>query len=120
MTQYASPILTSLLDTDAYKFHMQQVVLYRYPTISVVAEFRCRGNEFLGEYTDEILGQVALMSQLALTDAEFAYLSGLPFFSQDYLNWLRNFRYHPQQVNIETRSGKLQIRIAGPWCKVIM
>ncbi|NIH11519.1 MAG: nicotinate phosphoribosyltransferase [Serratia symbiotica] len=120
MTQYASPILTSLLDTDAYKFHMQQAVLHRYPTISVAAEFRCRGNELLGEYVDEIRAQVALMSQLALTDAEFAYLSGLPFFSHDYLNWLRDFRYHPQQVSIENRSGKLQIRIAGPWCEVIM
>lgn len=120
MTQYASSILTSLLDTDAYKFHMQQAVLHRYPTISVAAEFRCRGNELLGEYADEIRAQVALMSQLALTDAEFAYLLGLPFFSHDYLNWLRDFRYHPQQVSIENRSGKLQIRIAGPWCEVIM
>lgn len=120
MTQHASPILTSLLDTDAYKFHMQQAVLHRYPTISVVAEFRCRGNELLGEYVDEIRAQVALMSQLALTDAEFAYLSKLPFFSPDYLNWLLDFRYHPKQVSIGNRSGKLQIRISGPWSEVIM
>lgn len=75
---------------------MQQAVLHRYPTISVAAEFRCRGNELLGEYADEIRALVARMSQLTLTDAEFAYLSGLPFFSHDYPNWLRDFRYHPQ------------------------
>ena len=63
---------------------------------------------------------VALMSRLALTDAEFAYLSGLPFFRQDYLNWLRTFRYDPQQVIVENRDGKLHIRIAGPWREVIM
>ncbi|MGP0880737.1 nicotinate phosphoribosyltransferase [Serratia sp. CY71090] len=120
MTQYASPILTSLLDTDAYKLHMQQAVFHRYPAISVAAEFRCRGDELLGEYADEIRAQVALMSRLALTDAEFAYLSGLPFFRQDYLNWLRTFRYDPQQVTIDNRDGKLQIRIAGPWREVIM
>jgi len=120
MTQYASPILTSLLDTDAYKLHMQQAVFHRYPAISVAAEFRCRGDELLGEYADEIRAQVALMSQLALTDAEFNYLSGLPFFRQDYLNWLREFRYDPQQVNIDNRDGRLQIRIAGPWREVIM
>ncbi|MDP8604542.1 nicotinate phosphoribosyltransferase [Serratia marcescens] len=120
MTQYASPILTSLLDTDAYKLHMQQAVFHRYPAISVAAEFRCRGDELLGEYADEIRAQVALMSRLALTDAEFAYLSGLPFFRQDYLNWLRTFRYDPQQVIVENRDGKLHIRIAGPWREVIM
>lgn len=117
MTQYASPILTSLLDTDAYKLHMQQAVFHRYPAISVAAEFRCRGDELLGEYADEIRAQVALMSRLALTDAEFAYLSGLPFFRQDYLNWLRTFRYDPQQVTIDNRDGKLHIRIAGPGVK---
>ncbi|CAI0782047.1 nicotinate phosphoribosyltransferase [Serratia quinivorans] len=120
MTQYASPILTSLLDTDAYKLHMQQAVFHRYPAISVAAEFRCRGDELLGEYADEIGAQIALMSQLALTDAEFNYLSGLPFFREDYLNWLRDFRYDPQQVQIENHAGKLHIRIAGPWREVIM
>jgi nicotinate phosphoribosyltransferase len=120
MTQYASPILTSLLDTDAYKLHMQQAVFHRYPAISVAAEFRCRGDELLGEYADEIGAQIALMSQLAMTDAEFDYLSGLPFFREDYLNWLRDFRYDPQQVQIENHAGKLHIRIAGPWREVIM
>ncbi|KYQ95255.1 nicotinate phosphoribosyltransferase [Serratia plymuthica] len=120
MTQYASPILTSLLDTDAYKLHMQQAVFHRYPAISVAAEFRCRGDELLGEYADEIRAQVALMSQLALTEAEFGYLSGLPFFRQDYLNWLRDFRYDPQQVQIDNNDGRLHIRIAGPWREVIL
>ncbi len=120
MTLYASPILTSLLDTDAYKLHMQQAVFHRYPAITVAAEFRCRGDELLGEYADEIRAQVAMMSKLALTEAEFRYLSGLPFFHQDYLNWLRDFRYDPQQVTIGNHDGKLQIRIAGPWREVIM
>lgn len=120
MTKYSLPILTSLLDTDAYKFHMQQAVFHRYPTISVVAEFRCRGDDLLGQYVDEISAQVSLMRQLELTDKEFSYLSRLPFFIQDYLNWLRDFRYNPKDVSIENRSGKLQIRISGLWCEVIM
>ncbi|MBL5862900.1 nicotinate phosphoribosyltransferase [Serratia fonticola] len=120
MTLYASPILTSLLDTDAYKLHMQQAVFHRYPAITVAAEFRCRGDELLGEYADEIRAQVAMMSELALTEAEHRYLSSLPFFHQDYLSWLREFRYDPQQVSISSHDGKLHIRIAGPWREVIM
>ncbi|MFZ4832695.1 nicotinate phosphoribosyltransferase [Rouxiella sp. Mn2063] len=120
MTSYASPILTSLLDTDAYKLHMQQAVYHRYHNISVVAEFRCRGDELLGEYVDEIRQQIEMMSALALTDEEFSYLSGLPFFSQDYLQWLKNYRYNPETVEVSNRHGHLHVRISGPWREVIM
>ncbi len=82
MTQHASPILTSLLDTDAYKLHMQQAVYHRYRNLSVAAEFRCRGDELLGSYANEIIQQVALMGNLALTDEEYNYLSTLPFFKK--------------------------------------
>lgn len=120
MTSYASPILTSLLDTDAYKLHMQQAVYHRYANSHVVAEFRCRGDELLGEYAQEIRQQIELMSKLALTEDEFHYLDSLPFFSQDYLQWLRGFRYNPQHVEVTDRSGQLHIRIVGPWREVIM
>ncbi|RYJ16503.1 nicotinate phosphoribosyltransferase [Rahnella variigena] len=120
MTPYASPILTSLLDTDAYKLHMQQAVYHRYRNISVVAEFRCRGDELLGEYASEIREQIQMMSQLALTNDEFTYLSGLPFFKHDYLNWLKAFRYNPEHVTVSDRNGHLHVRIEGPWREVIM
>lgn len=120
MTPYASPILTSLLDTDAYKLHMQQAVYHRYRNINVVAEFRCRGDELLGEYAGEIRLQIQKMSQLALTDDEFTYLSGLPFFTRDYLNWLKTFRYNPEHVTVSDHNGHLHVRIEGPWREVIM
>ncbi|WP_049609934.1 nicotinate phosphoribosyltransferase [Yersinia pekkanenii] len=120
MTQDASPILTSLLDTDAYKLHMQQAVFHRYRNITVAAEFRCRGDELLGKYADEIRHQITLMSQLALTHDEFLYLSDLPFFQSDYLNWLREFRFNPEQVTVSASGGKLDIRITGLWCETIL
>ncbi|MCS3424833.1 nicotinate phosphoribosyltransferase [Rahnella sp. BIGb0603] len=120
MIPYASPILTSLLDTDAYKLHMQQAVYHRYRNINVVAEFRCRGDELLGEYAGEIRLQIQKMSQLALTDDEFTYLSGLPFFTRDYLNWLKTFHYNPEHVTVSDHNGHLHVRIEGPWREVIM
>ncbi|WP_054634221.1 nicotinate phosphoribosyltransferase [Pantoea stewartii] len=120
MTGHASPILTSLLDTDAYKLHMQQAVFHRYYDVTVAAEFRCRSDELLGFYADEIRAAISAMQTLALTDAEYAWLSDLPFFADDYLNWLRNFRYEPQQVDVQNHNGKLAIRIQGPWREVIM
>lgn len=120
MTRHASPILTTLLDTDAYKLHMQQAVFHRYYDVTVAAEFRCRGDDMLGIYADEINEQIASMASLVLSDDEFAYLSGLPFFKADYLSWLRTFRYDPRQVSVRNHHGKLDIRISGPWREVIM
>ena len=89
MTQFTSPVLHSLLDTDAYKLHMQQAVFHRYYDVEVAAEFRCRGDDLLGIYADAIREQVETMRDLKLQDDEYRWLSTLPFFSQDYLAWLR-------------------------------
>lgn len=39
---------------------------------------------------------------------------------QDYLDWLRDFRYDPGQVTVNNENGKLNIRLSGPWREVIM
>jgi nicotinate phosphoribosyltransferase len=120
MTPFASPVLQTLLDTDAYKLHMQQAVFHHYDDVQVAAEFRCRGDDLLGIYADAIREQVEAMQSLRLQDDEFQWLSGLPFFQQDYLEWLRDFRYNPQQVSVRNDNGKLNIRLEGPWREVIM
>jgi nicotinate phosphoribosyltransferase len=120
MTPFASPVLQTLLDTDAYKLHMQQAVFHHYYDVQVAAEFRCRGDDLLGIYADAIREQVEAMQSLRLQDDEFQWLSGLPFFQQDYLEWLRDFRYNPQQVSVRNDNGKLNIRLEGPWREVIM
>lgn len=114
------PILTSILDTDAYKLHMQQAVYHRYYDVTGTAEFRCRGDDMLGEYAAEISAQIDMMQDLALSGEEYAYLAGLPFFHQDYLNWLRAFRFDARQVRVRNHNGKLDIRITGPWREVIL
>ena len=120
MTQFASPVLHTLLDTDAYKLHMQQAVFHHYYDVHVAAEFRCRGDDLLGIYADSIREEVDAMQHLTLQDDEYQWLSGLPFFKTDYLNWLRDFRYKPEQVTVTNENGKLDIRLEGPWREVIM
>ncbi|SUX28388.1 Nicotinate phosphoribosyltransferase [Cedecea davisae] len=120
MTRHASPILQTLLDTDAYKLHMQQAVFHRYYDVDVAAEFRCRGDDLLGIHADAIRDQVAAMQHLRLSDEEFHWLKSLPFFKADYLDWLRNFRYDPSQVQVTNNNGHLDIRLSGPWREVIM
>ena len=120
MTQFTHPVLRTLLDTDAYKLHMQQAVYHHYYDVHVTAEFRCRGDDLLGIYAETIREEVDAMQHLHLQEEEYQWLSGLPFFEADYLNWLRTFRYDPRQVVVSNDNGKLHIRLSGPWREVIM
>jgi len=115
-----SPILTSLLDTDAYKLHMQQAVFHHYSDVTVAAEFRCRNQEQLGQYLDEIKYQIHLMESLSLQDDEFDYLQSLSYFKKDYLTWLKNWHYDSRLVTITNQDGELNIRIEGKWLDVIL
>ncbi|MFP3019208.1 MAG: nicotinate phosphoribosyltransferase [Arsenophonus sp.] len=115
------PIITSLLDTDAYKLHMQQAVFHHYNQVSVVAEFRCRSDERLGIYAKAIRQQIDLMEHIELTVNEYRYLRGLFFFKSDYLDWLKDFRFNPTQVNVyRTKENQLAIKISAPWREVIL
>ncbi|WP_299997365.1 nicotinate phosphoribosyltransferase [uncultured Cedecea sp.] len=120
MTRHASPILQSLLDTDAYKLHMQQAVFHLYGEVVVTAEFRCRGDDLLGIYADAVREQIGFMQHLALSPEEFSWLKGLPFFKADYLDWLNQFRFDPTQVEVTNNQGHLDIRLTGPWREVIL
>lgn len=117
----ATPIITSLLDTDAYKLHMQQAVFHHYNQVPVVSEFRCRSSERLGAYANAIQQQINLMAKLSLSDEELSFLRSLPFFQEDYLTWFKSFRFNPEQVKVSvTDDGQLAIRISGPWREVIL
>ncbi|OCG55436.1 nicotinate phosphoribosyltransferase [Gilliamella sp. Choc6-1] len=113
-------IITSILDTDAYKLHMQQAVFHHYPNTTVVAQFRCRSDDLLGQYVDEIIHQVKLMESLALSDDEFNYLSNISFFKSDYLNWLKKWRFNSDLLTIKNKNGVLSITIEGKWLDVIL
>ncbi|MBS0847841.1 nicotinate phosphoribosyltransferase [Citrobacter sp. JGM124] len=120
MTRHASQILQSLLDTDAYKLHMQQAVFHLYDEVIVTAEFRCRGDDLLGLYADAVREQIEAMQHLVLSPEELEWLQSLPFFKADYLDWLRQFRFDPSQVQVTNHQGHLDIRLTGPWREVIL
>ena len=52
------PIITSLLDTDLYKFNMDQVIFHKHTDLSGEYYFRCRneGIVFTPEMFEEMVG----------------------------------------------------------------
>lgn len=118
-----TPIIQSLLDTDLYKFTMQQVVLHQHPGAEVEYAFRCRTPGIdLASMADEIRDEIESLGRLSFQEDEIDYMAGrLPFLKRDYLDFLRIFRLNPGFVKVTPNSDRsIDIRTTGPWLHTIL
>ena len=90
-----SPIIISLLDSDLYKFNMNQVMFHKHTNLNGVYIFKCRNKNvtFTQEMVDEINAQIDHLCTLKFTDEELDYLGSLRFIKNDYVEFLR--LWHP-------------------------
>jgi nicotinate phosphoribosyltransferase len=117
-------IITSLLDTDLYKFTMMQVVLHHFPGASVEYRFKCRNPGIdLTPHIDEIREQVHWLCTLRFREQELAYLRGLRFIKSDFVDFLGLFQLNTKYVTINPspeNNGEIEIVIKGPWLHTIL
>ncbi len=115
------PLITSLLDTDLYKLTMMQA-FYHAPEFSGVEaewKFNCRNRT--GNGTDltrilsEIVRQLDLVCTLRFEEDELAYLTTLPFFKKDFLEYLRTFQLELEHIYARPLAdGDIDLRFRGP------
>ncbi len=111
------PIVTSLLDTDLYKFNMDQVIFHKHTDLCGEYYFRCRNKDvvFTKEMFDEINEQIDHLCSLTFTKDELNYLRSIRFIKNDYVEFLRLWR--PIRDYVETglsNDGELTIVVRGP------
>ena len=111
------PIINSLLDTDLYKFNMDQVIFHKHTDLSGEYYFRCRneGVVFTPEMFTEINEQIDHLCSLTFRQDELDYLRSIRFIKSDYVEFLRLWR--PIRDYVETRltdEGVLKIVVRGP------
>ncbi len=111
------PIVISLLDTDLYKFNMDQVIFHKHTDLSGEYYFRCRneGVKFTQEMFDEINAQIDHLCTLRFRRDELDYLRSIRFIKNDYVEFLR--LWHPIRDYVETAledDGELKIVVRGP------
>lgn len=111
-----SPIVTSLLSTDLYKFTMNQVMFHKHTNLNGVYLFKCRNKNvtFTPEMIDEINAQIDHLCTLTFTDEELEYLAGLRFIKYDYVEFLRLWRPLRKYVRCFSDAGDLYIEVSGP------
>jgi len=115
-------IITSLLDTDLYKFTMMQVVLHQFPGAQVEYRFKCRNPGVqLAPYVNEIRAEIRSLCSLRFQDAELAYLSSLRFIKSDFVDFLSLFHLNEKCVTVQALpNGEIDIPIRGPWLHTIL
>jgi len=117
-------IVSSLLDTDLYKFSMMQVVLHQYPAAQVEYRFKCRNPGVdLVPYIDEIRTELKALCSLRFTEPELDHLRSWRFIKSDFVDFLALFQLNTKYVEIfpsPLGNGEIEIRIIGPWLHTIL
>ena len=124
-------IITSLLDTDLYKFTMMQVVLHQFPGAQVEYKFKCRNpgidpatgqaTRNLGAHVNEIREEIRSLCSLHFQDAELTYLRSMRFIKSDFIDFLGLFRLNEKYITVTPlSSGEIDITIRGPWLHTIL
>ena len=111
------PIVTSLLDTDLYKFNMDQVIFHKHTNLSGEYDFLCRneGVVFTPEMLEEINAQIDHLCSLRFSRQELDYLRSIRFIKNDYVEFLRLWRPIREYVTTGlNEKGELSIVVRGP------
>jgi nicotinate phosphoribosyltransferase len=117
-------IITSLLDTDLYKFTMMQVVLHQFPGAQVEYRFKCRNPGVnLAPYVDEIREEIAWLCTLRFRERELDYLRSMRFIKSDFVDFLGLFQLNTKYITVVPSpkgNGEIDIIIKGPWLHTIL
>ena len=117
------PIITSLLETDAYKFSMGQAIYHQFSDYKTTWSFKCRnqGVTFTPEMVEEIRTQIQHYCSLRFTEDELAYLNNITWIKGSYIDFLRLWqpRYEDFEISNEGPCG-LNIETRGTWLNTSM
>jgi len=115
-------IITSLLDTDLYKFTMMQAVLHQFPGAQVSYKFKCRTPGVqLAPYVDDIRSEIKSLCQLKFSEQELAWMRALRFIKSDFVDFLGLFRLNEKYITVSALpDGTIDIQIKGPWLHTIL
>lgn len=112
-----NPIIVSLLDTDLYKFNMDQVIFHKHTNLCGEYYFKCRTKDvyFTDEMIEEIKAQVDHLCTLRFKKEELDYLKSIRFIKDDYVEFLR--LWHPIRDYVTIKRGEneeLSVVVSGP------
>lgn len=113
--------IVSPMDTDYYKITMGQLVFFNFPTVDVRYNLITRRQiEFPEGFEKNLRHGIEAMADLKTSQEEIDYLhQRAPYLKPNYLDWLKSYRFNPDEVKLSQKEGQLQVQIEGPWYRTI-
>lgn len=116
-------IITSLLETDMYKFSMGQAIYHRFSGYKTTWSFACRNKNvrFTHEMVEEIKRQIKLYCSLRFTEEELSFLNQIRWIKGSYVDFLRLWepRFEDFDISEDSECG-LSINTRGTWLNTSM
>jgi nicotinate phosphoribosyltransferase len=116
-------IITSLLETDLYKFSMGQAIYHQFPSYTTTWTFKCRNKDvhFTDEMVEEIKRQLRLYCDLRFNEDELEYLRSIKWIQDSYVDFLRLWqpRFEDFTITTDAECG-LGIETSGTWLNTSM
>ena len=116
-------IITSLLETDAYKFSMGQAIYHQFSDYKTTWSFKCRNEDvrFTPEMIEEIKRQIKMYCDLRFSEDELEYLNNIKWIKGSYVDFLRLWkpRFDDFEFSTDSSSG-LTIDTKGTWLNTSM
>ena len=118
-----SPIINSLLETDAYKLSMGQAIYHQFSDYKTTWSFHCRNENvfFTEEMVEEIREQIKAYCDLRFTEEELEYIENIKWIRGSYVDFLRLWkpRYADFEIDTDDPCG-LSIETRGTWLNTSM
>src|SRR3989344_3465848 len=121
------PPVQSLMDIDFYKFTMGQLICRVYPNVEVMFQLIIRDKNI--PLADGVVNENELRNMLdyarglSFRRTDLYYLRGMDvygknMFSEDYLEFLKNFKLPP--FELRKRGSAFELKFSGSWAEVTM
>lgn len=117
-------MIKSLLDNDLYKFTTSYAYMKMFPHAVGTFTFVDRNKEvYTQEFLETLKLEIYSMSDRAyLCNESFDWaVQNIPFVPRHYWEWLRGFRYNPDELNLYLdKEGHLHIEATGPLYRITL
>ncbi len=115
-------IIRDFTDNDLYKFTTMNAILKKFPDAEVVYQFINRGRTRFPEGFDKALRtEVDQMQNICLSKESEEFIRKKCFyFEPAFVDFLKEFRFNPEEVKIEQQDGILDVVIQGLWSRTVL